>query len=58
MGAGDVFVRYPKRIGSFILCFAFAHVSTFYYEKYWIGLGHRLGAWIDNKSQRRQPQIV
>jgi len=58
MGAGDVTVRYTKRIGSFFLCFAFAHVSTFYYEKYWIGLGHRLAARIDNKSQRRHPQIV
>ncbi len=52
MGTGDVIVRYTKRIGSFILSFLFAHISTFYYEKHWINLGHRLAARIDNKSQK------
>jgi peptidoglycan/LPS O-acetylase OafA/YrhL len=58
MGTGDVIVRYTKRIGSFFLSFLFAHVSTFYYEKYWIGLAHRLAAQSDNKSQQRVTQIV
>jgi peptidoglycan/LPS O-acetylase OafA/YrhL len=53
MGTGDVIMRYTKRIGSFILSFLFAHVSTYYYERYWIGLGHRLGARIDSKSKQR-----
>ena len=44
MGQGDVVVRYTKRIGSFFMSFLFAHISTRYYEKYWIRLGHRLAA--------------
>lgn len=55
MGSGDVIVRYTKRIGSFFLSFLFAHLSTFYYEKYWIGLGHRFGARIDNKLHAAVP---
>ena len=54
MGEGDVIVRYAKRIGSFLLTFLFAHISTFHYEKHWIGLGHRLAARIDGKSERRR----
>ena len=53
LGQGDVAVRYTKRIGSFFLCFLFAHLSTNYYEKYWIGLGHRLAARIEGRSERR-----
>ncbi len=53
MGQGDVLVRYTKRIGSFILSFLFAHISTKYYEKYWIRFGHRLAARIDNNSVRK-----
>jgi peptidoglycan/LPS O-acetylase OafA/YrhL len=52
LGEGDVVVRYTKRIGSFFLSFLFAHVSTNYYERYWIGLGHRLAASIEGKSQQ------
>jgi peptidoglycan/LPS O-acetylase OafA/YrhL len=54
MGEGDVVVRYSKRLGSFVLSFLFAHVSTNYYEKYWIGLGHRIAAHIDSKSRQRR----
>ena len=50
LGEGDVAVRYTKRIGSFFLSFLFAHLSTNYYEKYWIGLGHRLAARIEGRS--------
>ena len=52
LGEGDVAVRYTKRIGSFLLTFLFAHFSTNYYEKYWIGLGHRLAARIEGRSER------
>jgi len=52
LGEGDVAVRYTKRIGSFILSFAFAHFSTNYYEKYWIAVGHRLAERIEKKSGR------
>ncbi len=50
LGQGDVIVRYTKRIGSFFLSFLFAHVSTRYYERYWIDLGHRLAKRIEGKS--------
>lgn len=58
MGQGDVIVRYTKRIGSFALSFLFAHVSTNYYEKYWIGLGHRLATQIDSRSRRTRLREV
>jgi peptidoglycan/LPS O-acetylase OafA/YrhL len=50
LGSGDVIERYTKRIASFFLTFLFAHVSTKYYEKYWIGLGHRFATRIETKS--------
>ena len=53
MGEGDVIVRYTKRMGSFLLSFLFAHVSTRYYENFWIGLGHRLAAWVNSQSARK-----
>jgi peptidoglycan/LPS O-acetylase OafA/YrhL len=51
LGEGEVAVRYTKRIGSFLLSFLFAHLSTNYYEKYWIGLGHRLAARIEGSKR-------
>ncbi|WP_440980132.1 acyltransferase family protein [Sphingomonas pseudosanguinis] len=44
MGSGDVAVRYTKRIGSFVLAFAGAHLSTFYLEKPLTRLGHRIAS--------------
>ncbi len=58
MGEGDVIVRYTKRLGSFCLCFLFAHASTMYYEKYWIGLGHRLATRIESKSALKRGAIT
>lgn len=58
MGEGDVIVRYTKRIGSFFLSFLFAHASTKYYEKYWIGLGHRLAARMERKWSRKRSVIT
>lgn len=49
LGSGDVIVRYTKRIGSFALTFLFAHLSTFYYEKYWIDLGHKIAGRLERK---------
>jgi peptidoglycan/LPS O-acetylase OafA/YrhL len=57
MGQGDVIVRYTKRIGSFVLSFIFAHVSTFYYEKYWIDLGHRLARRVEAKTALRRGEM-
>lgn len=50
MGEGDVVVRYTKRIGSFILSFVFAHLSTKYYEKNLIELGHRLAVRVESRT--------
>ena len=53
MGDGDAVVRYSKRIGAIFLSFLFAHISTRHYEKYWIGLGHRLAARVDSQSAQK-----
>jgi peptidoglycan/LPS O-acetylase OafA/YrhL len=53
LGEGDVTVRYTKRIGSFIMSFLFAHLSTFYYEKNWIDFGHHLAARVDTRSSKQ-----
>jgi peptidoglycan/LPS O-acetylase OafA/YrhL len=42
LGEGDTAVRYLKRIGSFAMCFAFAHISTRHFERHFIQLGRRL----------------
>jgi peptidoglycan/LPS O-acetylase OafA/YrhL len=57
MGSGDVVVRYTKRIGSFALSFLFAHLSTFYYEKYWINLGHRLASRLEARSVAKRGEV-
>lgn len=51
LGEGDVAVRYAKRIISFVLTFAVAHLSTTCYEKYWNELGHRLAARVERKGR-------
>ena len=42
LGEGDTLERYVKRPLFFLTVFVLAHVSTFYYEKYWIKLGKKL----------------
>lgn len=42
LASGDVVTRYVKRPLFFTVTFALAHMSTFYFEKYWIALGKRL----------------
>lgn len=54
LGEGDVILRYTKRVGSFLITFLFAHLSTNYYEHYWIGLGHRLAGRIERKAERKR----
>ena len=44
LGEGNTLVKYAKRPISFLLTFGFAHLSTFYYERYWIKLAKRLTA--------------
>jgi peptidoglycan/LPS O-acetylase OafA/YrhL len=52
LGEGDVLVRYSKRLVSFALTFAGAHVSTMYYEKYWNELGHKLASSIEHRRMK------
>ncbi|MDP3088420.1 MAG: acyltransferase [Methylotenera sp.] len=42
LGSGDTLEKYMKRPLLLIATFALAHLSTFYYEKYWINLGKKL----------------
>mgnify|MGYP000724603450 CR=1 FL=1 len=44
LGEGDTLVKYAKRPALFVITFLLAHFSTFYYEKYFMSLGHRLSA--------------
>ncbi len=42
LGSGDVIVKYLKRPLLFIVLFALAHLSTFYYEHWWMANGKSL----------------
>lgn len=42
LGEGDTVVKYAKRPLLFLVTFLLAHLSTNYYEKYWVELGHRI----------------
>lgn len=42
LGSGDLIEKYAKRPLLFVLLFALAHLSTFYYEKYWIRYAKKL----------------
>ncbi|MFV1983695.1 MAG: acyltransferase family protein [Thiohalomonadales bacterium] len=42
LGEGDILEKYIKRPLFFVVIFILAHVSTFYYEKYWIRLGKKI----------------
>jgi peptidoglycan/LPS O-acetylase OafA/YrhL len=42
--AGSKLTKYARRPIGIALSFALAHLSTFYFEKYWIALGKRLTA--------------
>jgi peptidoglycan/LPS O-acetylase OafA/YrhL len=41
MGTGGTAVKYGKRVIAIAVAFGLAHLSTFYYEKYWIALGKK-----------------
>jgi peptidoglycan/LPS O-acetylase OafA/YrhL len=57
LGEGDVAIRYAKRIGSFLATFLLAHISTRYFEKYWIAIGHRIASRLDaEKATPPYPQ--
>ena len=42
LGSGETLEKYAKSPMLLIILFVLAHISTFYYEKYWIGLAKKL----------------
>ncbi|MES2027273.1 MAG: acyltransferase [Pseudomonadota bacterium] len=42
LGSGDVVIKYLKRPLLFVVLFILAHISTFYYEHWWIASGKTL----------------
>lgn len=42
LGSGEILEKYTKRPLLFIVLFILAHISTFYYEKYWISLAKKM----------------
>lgn len=42
LGSGDVIIKYLKRPLLFVVLFVLAHLSTFYYEHWWIASGKNL----------------
>lgn len=50
LGSGSTLERYTKRLLSFGLTFGLAHLSTFYFEKYFLRLGKRLASTIEKRT--------
>jgi len=44
LGEGDTLIKYAKRPALFVVTFVLAHISTLYYEKYFISLGRKLSS--------------
>jgi len=42
LGSGELIEKYSKRPLLFVVLFFLAHISTFYYEKYWISLAKKI----------------
>lgn len=42
LGSGDLIEKYLKRPILFLILLGLAHISTFYYEKYWIALAKKI----------------
>jgi hypothetical protein len=42
LGAGPPLLKYAKRVPAQLGVLGLAHLSTFHFEDYWIGLGKRL----------------
>lgn len=52
LGGGDTLVRYLKRPLLLGITFALAHLSTFYFERYWIDAGKRLANRMPNATDQ------
>jgi peptidoglycan/LPS O-acetylase OafA/YrhL len=44
LGSGGLLEKYAKRPLLFVVLFALAHLSTYYYERRWIAFGKKLGS--------------
>jgi peptidoglycan/LPS O-acetylase OafA/YrhL len=42
LGNGDLIIKYAKRIPLILITFGLSHISTFYFERRWITLSHRI----------------
>jgi len=51
LGSGETIEKYAKRPLLFAVLFLLAHLSTFYYEKYWISLAKKL-----TRSKAKSPK--
>jgi peptidoglycan/LPS O-acetylase OafA/YrhL len=51
LGSGTKFVKYAKRIPELVAVFGLAHLSTFYFEDFWIRKGKQ---WIERLSLHRK----
>jgi peptidoglycan/LPS O-acetylase OafA/YrhL len=51
LGSGSKIEKYAKRVPALALVFGLAHLSTFYFEHFWIRTGKR---WINRLSGRTQ----
>ena len=50
LGSGDTVIKYLKRPLLFAAIFITAHISTFYYEKWWIAFGKRFAKKVASQS--------
>jgi peptidoglycan/LPS O-acetylase OafA/YrhL len=55
LGSGSWLVKYSKRIPELAAVFVLAHVSTFYFEHFWISAGKR---WSKRLSSTPNPKNV
>jgi peptidoglycan/LPS O-acetylase OafA/YrhL len=55
LGSGSKIVKYIKRIPELAVIFGLAHLSTFYFEHFWINAGKR---WSKLLSRRTKPAIA
>lgn len=55
LGEGSSVIKYAKRPLSFVLTFLFAHLSSFYYERPWNQLGHRLASSVEKSRMEKSP---
>ncbi|HXJ39442.1 MAG TPA: acyltransferase, partial [Bryobacteraceae bacterium] len=55
LGSGSPLLKYSKRIPELAAVFALAHLSTFYFEHFWISAGKR---WSKHLSRKAHPDTV